>query len=139
MSNKSDFLRAAELNASVGGVAYSPPATVYVGASTTLGHSDGTGFTEPLLANGYARVAISTTGGFTAAALVGVIMQSANVADVNFPQNATAPWGSILDIPIYDAPTAGNLLYFGPPTTPISVTTLDFFKIPAGQLTVGIN
>lgn len=104
-------------------VTYAPPATVYLGLSTSAGSKAG-GFTEPVGA-GYARVAI-TYAAWTS--LVGL----KNNADVNMPA-ATGSWGTIVAGVIFDSLTGGNAMAFGALTTPRPVNTGDVFTLKAND------
>ena len=60
---------------------------------------------------------------------------SVTTADVTFPQ-ATASWGTVGWIGIYDASTSGNLLYHTPLDASKTIDTGDIFKIASGNLSV---
>ena len=61
-----------------------------------------------------------------------------NSADVTFPQ-ATADYGTVTHIGIYDASSAGNLLYHGALSASKSVTTNDTFIVEAGDLSISLD
>ena len=77
----------------------------------------------------YARTSVSFA---TASGTSGNVL---NDADVTFP-TATASWGTVGWIGIYDASTAGNLLYHTPLDTSKTIDTGDIFKISTGNLSV---
>ena len=113
MSEFSDYLENALINAVLRNTSYTSPATVYVALFTSDPTDAGTG-TE-LSGNGYARTAVtfgSPSNGVTT-----------NSADVTFP-TATASWGTVSHIGIYDASTSGNLFVKGDFST-INLTTGD--------------
>src|SRR5207245_7914543 len=83
--------------------------TVYVALFTTAPADDGTGGSE-LSRNTYARVAITTSSGWSAISGTSP-RQISNSGVVTFP-TPTGSWGTITAIGIYDASTAGNLLYW---------------------------
>ena len=58
-----------------------------------------------------------------------------NTALIQFP-TATANWGTVTHIAIYDAKTAGNRLFHGPLTTAKAIAIDDIFQIGAGNLSV---
>lgn len=58
-----------------------------------------------------------------------------NSADVIFP-TATASWGTVTHIGIYDAATGGNLLYHTPLDISKTIDTGDIFRINTGNLSV---
>ncbi len=63
-----------------------------------------------------------------------------NVAAVTFPQ-ATANWGNVSGIALLDSatPGAGNLIMYGPLTTPRDILNNDTFEIPAGSLDIYLS
>ena len=56
-----------------------------------------------------------------------------NTGGVEFPA-ATADWGTVSHIGVYDASTAGNLIFHSPLTTAKAITDGDVFRIPTGDL-----
>lgn len=104
------------------------PATVYVGLFTTATGETGGG-TE-VTGGSYARQAV-TFGAPSGGAI-------ANSADVTFPV-ATASWGTVTHIGIFDAVTAGNMLVWADLTASKTVASGDQVKFPAGNLTVSLN
>ena len=128
MAEMSDYLEASLLNATLRNTAFTSPTTVYVALFLTDPTDAGSG-TE-VSGGSYARQSA------TFAAPSGGIV--ATNADINFPQ-ATANWGTIAYIGIYDALTTGNLLYHTPLTTSKAIDTGDIFKIASGNLTVQLS
>jgi hypothetical protein len=109
MAGKSTYLEDKMLNWMKGSAFGSAPATVYVALFTTAPADDGTGGTE-VSTGSYARVAITTSSGWSA--ISGTIpRQISNSGVITFP-TPTGDWGSITAAGIYDASTAGNLLYW---------------------------
>lgn len=125
MASFSDYLKTALLNATLRGTSYTSPSTVYVGLFTTDPTDAGTG-TE-VSGGSYARQSATF-----AAPASGV---SATSAYVQFPQ-ATASWGTITHVGIFDALTGGNLMYHDALLLSKTIDTGDVFKISSGQLTV---
>lgn len=112
------------LDRNFGGTAYSPPATMYFGLSTTTIQIDGTGATEPS-GGSYARVAFTNdkTNWGTA-----VNASLTNSAAVTFPES-TASWGTITHVFISDASSGGNIWFFdalSPARSVASATTVLF-------------
>lgn len=128
MSKMSDYLENALINATLRGTAYTSPAAVYVGLFTSDPTDAGTG-TE-VSGGGYARQAVT----FSAP----VNGSTSNSAEVLFPQ-ATANWGTVTHFGIFDASTAGNLLYHGPLSLAKTIATGDQFKFAVGKLTVTLD
>ena len=89
------------------------PVTTYVALFTTAPTSDaGTGGTE-VSGNAYARQPITSASGWSA--ITGgatVAEQISNNAIITFPTPTGSGWGTVLAVGLYDAVTAGNMLYF---------------------------
>jgi hypothetical protein len=63
---------------------------------------------------------------------------AANSAAIEFPE-ATASWGTVVAVGIFDASTAGNLLAYANLGTSASITTGDVLRFNAGALTVTLD
>lgn len=109
--------------------AYTAPTTIYVGLFTAS-PTDANSGTE-VSGGSYARQAIT----FGTAAASGSI---SNTATVTFP-TATASWGTITHIGLYDAVSAGNLLYWGAVTQSKTIASGDTFSITTGNLTITLD
>lgn len=125
MSQFSNYLENALINATLRNTTYTSPTTVYVALYTSNPTDSDTG-TE-VSGGSYARTAV-TFG----APSNGV---STNSADVTFP-TATGSWGTVSHVGIRDATTAGNLLYYAALTASKTVASGDIFKISTGNLSV---
>lgn len=125
MAEMSNYLETAFINASLRATNFTAPTTIYVSLHTADPTDAGTG-TE-VSGGSYVRKAVTF-----AAPSNGV---SASNADVTFDQ-ATASWGTIGWIGIWDAVSTGNMLYHTPLTTSKAIDTGDIFKIASGSLTV---
>lgn len=115
-----------------GGVNFVPPATVYIGLSTSTPAKAGTGVTEPS-GNAYARVAVTNnTTNFPNAAGG----SKSNGTAITFAE-ATGAWGggNITHFVAYDAITGGTFLGFGSITTPKTIVSGDTANFPVGTLT----
>jgi hypothetical protein len=131
MPNISTFLSDKLLDHAMGSTSYTMP-TVYLGLYTTNPTMPaGTGGTE-VSGGSYARVALA--GDWAAASAE----SKATNADVTFA-TATADWGAITGVGIFDASSAGNVLAAGPLTVTKTVLNGDTFKISSGSLTVGLT
>lgn len=127
MTDKSDFLEDTILNHVLRNTAYTPATTVEIALFTTLPGEDGTGGVE-VSGGSYARQTVTF-----AAPVSGSV---SNQGAVTFPQ-ATANWGTIVGVGIYeDAGAGANLLYFGGLTTNKVVDTGDQLSFANGALTV---
>jgi hypothetical protein len=128
MSEMSNFLENALINATLRATTYTSVATVYVSLWTSDPTDAGSG-TE-VSGGSYARTAVTF-----AAPSNGV---TTNSADVTFP-TATASWGVVGWIGINDAATSGNLLYHSPLDTSKTIDSGDIFKISTGNLSVTLS
>ncbi len=108
MAGQTDYLAQALLAHSVGKTAYTLP-TTYVGLFSAVGTDAGTGFTEFTIGTGaYARVA---TAGLWNAASGSDPSTITNSGAITFPTSTTA-WGTAVAFGIFDAASAGNLLWW---------------------------
>ena len=123
----SNYLETKILDHVFGGTAYTAPATLYV-ALYTAAPSDTGGGTE-VSGGGYARQTIAfTTSGDT----------TSNTAAVEFP-TATANYGTVTHVGVFDASTGGNLMAYAALTSSKAIETNDVFRIPAGDLDISLN
>ena len=125
MSEMSNFLENALINATLRATTYTSPSTVYVALFTTDPTDANTG-TE-VTGGSYARTSVAFAAPSNGA--------SASSADCTFP-TCTSTWGTVSHIGIFDASTSGNLLYHTPLDTSKLIETGDIFKIASGSLTV---
>ncbi len=125
-NQKSNYLASKLYNHVLRGVAYTPPAGVYVALFSSLTNGDTSTFTE-LTGNAYVRQA-ATFG-------VDVNGSGTNSAAVNFPL-ASAPWLTIVGVGLMDASSGGNLLYFGELLPNKLVGTGERIEFPIGSLSV---
>jgi hypothetical protein len=125
MSEMSNFLENALVNATLRNTSYTSPATVHL-ALYTADPTDADTGTE-CSGTSYARQAITfgaPSNGVTT-----------NSAAIEFPQ-AGGAWGTITHIGIRDASTAGNLLYHTPLDASKTIATGDVFRVAIGSLSV---
>lgn len=125
MSEISNYLENALINGTLRGTTFTAPASVFVSLHTADPTDAGTG--AEVSGGSYVRQA-ATFG----APSDGV---STTTADITYPQ-ATAGYGTVTHIGIFDAVSTGNLLYHSPLTTSKTIDTGDIFKIATGSLTV---
>jgi hypothetical protein len=128
MSEFSNFLEDALINATLRATTYTSPATVYVSLWTSDPTDAGSG-TE-VSGGSYARTAVTFGAPSNGA--------TTNSADVTFPQ-ATASWGTVGWIGINDALTTGNLLYHTALDASKTIDIGDIFKIATGNLSVTLS
>jgi hypothetical protein len=125
MSEMSNYLENALINATLRNTSYTSPSTVYVALHTADPTDAGSG-TE-VSGGSYARTAV-TFG----APSNGVTTNNANV---EFPQ-ATGNWGTITHIGLWDASSTGDLLFHTPLDSSKVIDTGDIFRITSGNLSV---
>jgi hypothetical protein len=125
MAEMSNYLENALINVTLRNTSYTSPTTVYVSLHTADPTDAGTG--AEVSGGSYARKSATFAAPSNGA--------SATSADVTFDQ-ATASWGTITHIGIWDALTTGNMLYHTPLTTSKTIDSGDIFKIASGSLTV---
>ncbi len=130
MSALSSYIRDALLNEIFRNTNYAPPANVYVSLHT--GDPSTTGANE-VSGGSYARVAVSTTGGFSAPSSNTID----NAAAITFP-TATASWGTVTHVGIWDASSAGNFLIGGALTSAKAVNSGDTASFAIGALDVSL-
>lgn len=125
MAAISNYLENALINGTLRATSYTAPSTVYVALFTSDPTDAGSG-TECSGAS-YTRQSATFAAPSNGA--------SSTSADVQFPQ-AGGSWGTITHFGIFDASSAGNLLYHGALTVSKTIDTGDVFKIASGSLTV---
>lgn len=137
MSAMSDYLENKLVDHILRGTAFTGPATTYV-ALFTAAPSDSGGGTE-VTGGSYARVAVTSNGtnwANTQASGTGVSSGTSgltsNSSAIAFPA-PTASWGTVTHFGIFDASSAGNLLFHGALTASKTVNNGD----PAPQFNAG--
>lgn len=135
MAGKTDYTENNLLNFIFRGVAFPAPGGIFIGLFTTAPSADaGTGGTE-VTGGSYARQSVARSTGAWKDPSTGTQGMTENIADITFP-TATANWGTVVAVGVFDAVTAGNLLYFGNLVASKVVNTGDVFKFNAGDLEV---
>lgn len=133
MTAFSNFLEAAILNHVLNSNTYADPAIVYV-ALFTVAPSDTGGGTE-VTGGSYARLVLDSSGADLWTVTNG---HAENTSDQSFV-TATASWGTIVAIGIFDAAAAGNLLFWGLLSAPKQVDNGGVLRFLAGQLQVDLD
>jgi len=124
----SNYLEDAVLNHVFGGSAYSAPSTLHIALFTVAPGEDGTGGTE-VSGGGYAR----QTGTFTVSSGT-----ASNSSAIEY-STATANYGTVVAMGIYDSATSGNLLAYGTLTTSKVVSTGDVLRFNASAIDITLN
>jgi hypothetical protein len=114
----------AALNSFLRNTPYTPAVQTYVALFTAAPTVNGGG-TE-VAGNGYGRQTVTWTAPSNG--------QSVSTADVTFPIDVVADWGTLVAWGIFDASSGGNLLYFANLSVSRYVAVNDQVKFPAAQL-----
>lgn len=132
----SDYLEAKVLDHVFGATAYTAPATMYY-AAFTAAPSDSGGGTE-CTGGSYARKAMTNnTTNFPNASGTSPTTKT-NGADVAFVQ-ATAAWGTVVAIGLFDASSGGNLIAWADLASSKVIDVDDTLTIPASSLTITLT
>ena len=109
--------------------AYTSPTTVYVSLHTADPTEAGTGTEVSTSGTAYVRQAGSfTVSGNTAT----------TSAAIEYP-TATASYGTVTHIGIWDASSAGNMLAYAALTASKTIASGDVFRIPAGDIDITLD
>ena len=125
----SNYLETEILDHVFGGAAYTAPATLYLALHTANPDEDGSGAEVSTSGTAYARqtVAFTTSGNTTS-----------NTSAVEY-STATANFGTVTHVGVWDASTAGNLLAYAALTSSKTIETGDVFRVPAGDLDITLD
>ena len=126
MAGFSDYLENKVVGHVFGGSAYTAPSTLYV-ALYTSAPSDTGGGTE-VSGGAYAR----QTAAFTISADT-----ASNTSAIEYP-TATANYGTVVAVGVFDASSSGNLLAYGNLTTSKTVSNGDVFRFNAGAIDITV-
>lgn len=127
MSAFSNYLENKILLHVLSNTAYTSPTTVYLGLHTADPTDAGTG-TE-VSGGSYARQSFASTISGNAAS---------NTSAIEFP-TATATWGTVGWVGVWDNLTGGNLLFHGALTNSKTIASGDVFRVPAGDLDITLD
>ena len=128
--SKSDYLELKVLDHVLGNTAFTAPATVYL-ALYTVAPTDAGGGTEVTGGSYVRKSVVNNTTNWPAAS--GGLKE--NGVEFTFV-TATADWGTVVAFGIFDAATAGNLLYWAGLTVSKSVLNGDTAKFAVGDIDV---
>lgn len=104
------------------GQAFTPPSTIYVSLHTA---DPGDAGANEVTGGGYARQAVTLAAAANKA--------TSNTAVIEF---TNMPAVTITHVGIWNAPTGGNLLMYGPLTTPKTVNAGDTVRFNVGDLDI---
>ena len=124
-----NFLETEILDHVFAGSAYTAPGTHYLALFTAAPGETGGGTEVSTSGTAYARqsVAFTTTGNTTS-----------NTAAVEFP-TATASFGTVTHVGVFDAATAGNLMAYATLSSSKAIDTGDVFRVPTGDLDITLD
>lgn len=128
MAGFSDYLELEVLDHVFGGASFTAPATIYVALYTVA--PDDTGGGTEVSGGGYVRQSMA----FGTAASGSI----SNSGSVEFP-TATADYGTVVAMGLFDASSAGNLLAYGDLTTSKTVSNGDVFRFNASSVTISLD
>jgi hypothetical protein len=125
----SNYLENKLLDHAFGNNAYTAPATLYLSLHTANPDEDGSGAEVSTSGTAYARetVAFTTSGSTTS-----------NTAAVEYA-TATANYGTVTHVGVYDASSGGNLLAYAALSSSKTIETGDVFRVPAGDLDISLD
>jgi len=125
----SNFLETELLDHVFTNTAYTAPSTLYLALHTANPDEDGSGTEVSTSGTAYARQTVTfTVSGNTAT----------TDAAVEFP-TATANFGTVSHVAVWDASTAGNMLAYAALTTSKTIETGDVLRVPAGDLDITLD
>lgn len=112
-----------------GGNAYTAPGTLYLALHTANPDEDASGAEVSTVGTAYARETVTfTVSGNTATTDAAVEYST-----------ATANFGTVTHVGVWDAATAGNLLAYAALTSSKTIETGDVFRVPAGDLDITLD
>lgn len=112
-----------------GGNAYTAPGTLYLALHTANPDEDGSGTEVSTVGTAYARETVAfTVSGNTATTSAAVEYAT-----------ATANFGTVTHVAVWDASTAGNMLAYAALTSSKTIETGDVFRVPAGDLDITLD
>lgn len=109
--------------------AYTAPSTLYLALHTATPDEDGSGTEVTTVGTAYARQTVAfTVSGNTATTSAAVEYAT-----------ATANFGTVSHVGIWDASTSGNLIAYAALTSSKTIETGDVFRVPAGDLDITLD
>lgn len=127
----SNYLEDAVLNHVFGSGSgtYTPASTLYVALFTSAPNDTGASSGTEVSGGGYAR----QTGTFTTSSGT-----ASNDSAIEYP-TATADYGTVVAMGIFDASSGGNLLAYGTLTTSKNVSSGDVLRFNASAVNISLN
>jgi len=146
MANITKYLEKKLLEHSIGKTEFTVPSVTYAALFTSSPTADYTPTTQgpavEVSGTGYVRVEV--TNKWNTAVDNNDLTNSSKITnsdDLRWPAAGTisASWGLVTTIGIFDAASAGNLLWFGPLSVPVTLGSGDSFTIPEDSLTLTLT
>jgi len=129
MAGFSNYLETEILDHVFAGNAYTAPTTLYLALHTADPAEDGSGAEVSTSGTAYSRQTVTfTVSGNTATTDAAVEYST-----------ATANFGTVSHVAVWDAATAGNMLAFAALTSSKTIETGDVFRVPAGDLDIELD
>lgn len=95
---------------------------------------DDTGGGTELAGSGYARIALTNDGtNFPASAVVGGVATKVTGTDITWGPATGSNWVAAVAVGCFDASSGGNLAWWGPLSTPITVLVGQSLTVGAGS------
>ncbi len=136
MSGLSDYAEAALINAILRGTNFTAPTVASLRlALFTADPTDAGNINEVATGTWYSRV---LTGTFTAPSPFGSTQQSSNVGSITFPA-VTGAAVTVTHIGIFDAATAGNMLFSAPMTSSKTLQVGDVLSFAPGTIVASLD
>ena len=134
MSAASDYLEKAVLDHVLGGSDFTRPATVYFALFTAVADGDAGSVTD-VSGNNYSRASVTNNNTNFPGTTLGT-GRKASGTEIAFP-TASGAWGTVTHWGIYDASSAGNLLFWGTLTSGSrSIVSGDTPRFTAGSFAI---
>lgn len=124
--SKSDYLENKILDHALGTTAYGIP-TPYLALHTANPDEDGSG--AELSGTGYARAAITFNAASNGEA-------TGPTSAIEFTNSGGTSWTQVTHFGLWDASTAGSLLYYGALTTPKTIAAGDTLRFTADSISI---
>jgi hypothetical protein len=128
------------LDAAFGGTALTLQSTVYFGLFLSMPDDSGATGNE-VSGNGYARVPLAnnTTNFPNATTAASFITSKWNGVAITFAADVTADWGQVIGLGVFDAITAGNMLWVADITPFRTIQVGDTASVPATSLSITLD
>lgn len=138
MSALTNFAEDKFLNSWFRTLAAYKPSAIYLGLLTAVADAEAGTVTE-VSGGSYARQQIvQADASWNAPTNVGGAQTITQVNAINWP-TATASWGTVTHVGVYDAVTGGNLLMVMALVQSKTIGSGDSYSFPAGQVSIGAN